>query len=287
MLKELVDLDVSAKQIQRISESYGQKLEELAEQAAQELEPPATLSLKQPAEPVYVMVDGSMVYLRQKGWSEMKLGRLFTASSVVAVQPQRSVVLSSLYVCHLGDHQRFTEKLEAYGEPYRCKVFICDGAKWIWSWVEDAYPEAVQILDFYHAIEKLAAFCSAQYTEVQQRREWLEQKREQLLGGGVEQLIAELEKVIGRNGEATRAKEEVLCYYQNNKNRMRYDRYRQQGLLIGSGPVEAAHRTVVQQRLKRSGQRWSREGAQQIVNLRACRKSNQWNTLVNLIKNAA
>ena len=68
---------------------------------------------------------------------------------------------------------------------------------------------------------------------------------------------------------------------------MQYKDYREKGYMIGSGAIEAAHRNVVQQRLKLSGQRWSIAGAHQIVNLRASKKSNQWNTVVQLIKSAA
>ncbi len=57
---------------------------------------------------------------------------------------------------------------------------------------------------------------------------------------------------------------------------MDYRAYRKRGLLIGSGAIEAAHRTVVQKRLKRSGQRWSQVGAQRVLNLRVCWMSARW-----------
>ena len=96
-----------------------------------------------------------MIFTRQAGWKELKAGRLFRASSRVPVQTARKEVLQSFYVCHVGGHRKFLEKWEAYTEPYLQKVFIADGAQCIWNWVEDCYPEAVQILDFYHALEKL------------------------------------------------------------------------------------------------------------------------------------
>jgi hypothetical protein len=68
---------------------------------------------------------------------------------------------------------------------------------------------------------------------------------------------------------------------------MNYKTYKQMGLLIGSGPIEAAHRNVIQQRMKRSGQRWTKEGLQQIANLRVASKSNQWDSVVNMMKMAA
>ncbi|KGE84768.1 hypothetical protein IX84_12810 [Phaeodactylibacter xiamenensis] len=64
---------------------------------------------------------------------------------------------------------------------------------------------------------------------------------------------------------------------------MQYKTYRDEGLLIGSGPVEAAHRSVLQQRLKLSGQRWTVDGAQAIADLRCYRKSGAWSTIQQLV----
>ena len=68
---------------------------------------------------------------------------------------------------------------------------------------------------------------------------------------------------------------------------MYYKTYKDNGYLIGSGAIESAHRNIIQQRLKLSGQRWSIGGAQQIMNLRAFYKSNRWNEVVDIVKNAA
>jgi len=77
-------------------------------------------------------------------------------------------------------------------------------------------------------------------------------------------------------------KKTILTYYENNRSRMLYGSYRKQGLLIGSGPIEAAHRNVIQKRLKLARQRWSKKGAQWIANLRVYRKSKRWNKIIEL-----
>ena len=69
-----------------------------------------------------------------------------------------------------------------------------------------------------------------------------------------------------------------------NQGRMQYKTYREKGLMIGSGPIEAAHRSVLQKRLKLSGQRWTRKGLQAIANLRTLEKSNQWEHMVELVQ---
>ena len=284
MLQSLLGLDISGKQIQRVSEYYGQQIEDYEQQDNEK----QVLALKGPQEAVYVMFDGGMVQTRENEWMEMKVGRAFTQSSCVSVQPDRNEIMHSDYVCHLGGSKEFLQKWERHIEAYSNKIFIADGAKWIWNYVEDAYPQSIQILDFFHAVEKLGLYANARYPmDTEYRKEWLHVQKQRLLTGGVADMIEELEQATTYSEEALQALKEVLGYYKNNESRMQYHSYLQAGYLIGSGAMEAAHRNVVQQRLKLSGQRWSVEGAQKIVNLRAYKKSKQWGKVEALIKAAA
>jgi hypothetical protein len=240
-----------------------------------------------PQEPVYVMMDGSMVFTREEGWKEIKVGRIFNQSACIPIQQNRNQIMQSLYLCHLGDHQAFTDKWESYAESYSNKICIADGAKWIWNWVEDCYPQAVQILDFFHAVEKLGSYATLQYPDSAERNKWMELQKQRLRNNEADQIIAALKRCTGSHKEAEKARTELIGYYENNLSRMQYKTYLEKGYLIGSGAIEAAHRNVIQQRLKLSGQRWSLTGAQQIANLRACKKSNLWNTVIDLINAAA
>ncbi len=286
LLNELLGIEMSAKQIQRISEHYGQQLEQQIQGYAKTEEAP-TLKLKTPGERVYAMFDGSMIFTREEGWKEIKVGRVFTESSRVGIQENRNRILQSQYVCHLGDHQSFLEKWESYIDRYPHKIFIADGAKWIWNHVEDAYPASVQILDFFHAMEKIGIYAAIQYPGQKQKEGWLKIQKQRLLDNEVNKVIKTLKRGKSRNQEAQKAKEDAIGYYQNNRDRMQYKTYLDKGYLIGSGPIESAHKNVIQQRMKLSGQRWSMEGAQYIADLRACWKSNQWTTLIHLIQSAA
>lgn len=81
------------------------------------------------------------------------------------------------------------------------------------------------------------------------------------------------------------AAKKVLDYYMANRDRMDYKKYLRIGCgIIGSGAIESAHRTVVQKRLKLSGQRWSKKGAQNMLNLRVTHMNGQWNKVVKLVK---
>lgn len=286
ILNQTLGIEISAKQIQKVSEHYGGKIEEQQQHYIEKEDAPQ-VNLKAEEDPVYCMPDGSMIFTREEGWKEIKVGRIFTMRDRVAIHPCRKSIIHSLYLCHLGTHRDFLEKWEVYLHKYKKKIFIADGASWIWNWVKDTYPDAIQILDFWHAVEKLAHYAICQYTDKDKREQWLEEKKQQLRKSQVEKIIQELRFTVPRTQEAQKAKIDVIRYYENNSERMQYASYLEKGYLIGSGAIEAAHRNVVQQRLKLSGQRWSLKGAQQIVNLRTLKKSNLWNIVVNLIKKAA
>ena len=85
-----------------------------------------------------------------------------------------------------------------------------------------------------------------------------------------------LDMVLKRDCRTKTQKEErskLKKYIANNRNRMNYPDYLERGLLIGSGAIESAHRTVIQRRMKLSGQRWSKQGAQRMLNLRTLNMS--------------
>ncbi|SDC57848.1 hypothetical protein [Niabella drilacis] len=283
LLSALLGLKFSAKQAQRISEHYGARLEDIEQDCSEK----QVLKFKSAQEPVYVMFDGSMIQTRQNDWMEIKVGRAFTQSACISIQRDRNAIIHSDYLCHLGSSKSFLQKWERHIEPYEKKIFIADGAKWIWNYVEDAYSQSVQILDFFHAIEKLANYALLRYQDDEYRKQWLDVQKLRLLNNEVADIIKELKKLNVHAPQTRQALDDVLRYYKSNEARMQYKTYLDQGYLIGSGAMEAAHRNVVQQRLKLSGQRWSVSGAQQIANLRAYKKSERWNILVELVKNAA
>ena len=148
LLKSLLGLNISAKQIQRVSECYGKVIEEKEQEL---IKHDQGMKMKKDNSLTYVMPDGSMIFTREDGWKEIKVGRIFQGNNVVSLQAKRKQITESLYVCHLGEHTEFLEKMEHHIERYTQKVCVADGAKWIWNWAEDKYPAMVQILDLYHA----------------------------------------------------------------------------------------------------------------------------------------
>ena len=160
-------------------------------------------------------------------------------------------------------------------------VALCDGGAGLADFVRENFPrvEAV-ILDFYHAAEYLAKLASALHptdadAALTQTREWSRLLRDE----GGDAMIAVLESWDWpkRKGLAT-VREEVLGYFRNQVDRMDYPTYEANGWYIGSGAVESACKTVVGQRMKGSGMRWSEPGSHAVCHVRALYRSepSQW-----------
>lgn len=277
-------IEVNAKQIERVSHHYGQQLEE---KQRSKIASGENEGKKNDRQSYYAMLDGGMVLTREEKWKEMKLARIFDKRDCTSISKERSYIGSSTYVAHLGGHKDFLQKTEYHLDTKGELIFIADGAPWIWKWVEAMYPESIQILDFYHAKQHLCQWAEMSIKDPQKKTRWLDAQTMWLLNNGVEIVIKNIRKMPACSPKAKQCKRALIEYYTTHQDRMQYKKYREQGLLIGSGPIEAAHRHVIQQRMKLSGQRWTIQGAQQVANLRATNKSNQWGDIVTLIKNAA
>ena len=159
-------------------------------------------------------------------------------------------------------------------------IFIGDGAKWIWNLARYHFPEAIQIVDFYHATERLWALSRTIYGEgTKTCKDWAKKRVKHLLKGKVELIINSLCELDSPDfGEEIR---DNITYFTNNKERMRYDQYRKRGYHIGTGTVESACKHVVGQRLKQAGMRWSVKGADAILQLRILWKNGEWSRFWN------
>lgn len=282
--QRFMGVDINAKQIERICHHYGERIEQIQKQAIKHGGKDKKIKIK---DPYYAMLDGGMLLTREEKWKEMKLARIFRTNEAVEVSKNRRYIANSLYVAHLGKHDEFIKKVEYHLDTVQNKIFIADGAKWIWGWATAAYPNARQVLDFYHAKEHLCQFALMAMPDDFERKQWVEKQSGLLLANQVKQVISDLKKMSTRKPMVNKTRKNLIAYYESNQNRMQYKSLRDEGLLIGSGPIEAAHRNVIQQRMKLSGQRWTMKGAQQIANLRVASKSNQWNKVAELIKKAA
>lgn len=269
LLQRLAGVSLSDKQIERLCHHHGQLLaDELYTDSVAASDP----SLH------YVQMDGSMVLTRPQqqqpgGWKEIKLARLFKASDVLTTE-KRTFIRASDYVAHLGDHKVFLQEVASRIGSKRNLIAMGDGARWIWEFWSEHYPEAVQILDLYHVLEKLGGWARLLWGDSAPCGEWMQLQQSRLETDQVSEVI----EAVGQErclGESQKQQQALLGYLTNNQCRMQYGTYRKAGYLLGSGAIESANRAVVQQRLKLSGQRWTPQGLQQVANLRVAYKSGR------------
>ena len=162
-------------------------------------------------------------------------------------------------------------------------VALTDGGAGLEEFMQTNFPRAICILDFFHAAEHLNELAKAwQPHDEEQARELGRQWCHQLKHEGGQAVLTVLKQLDlrGRSSAAREVHRSVVQYVENNVHRMDYPRYRANGWLIGSGHIEAACKTVVGQRLKGAGMRWSADGADAVCHLRALFKSEsaQWET---------
>ncbi len=275
-LKVVGGVSLTDKQVERICHHHGGCLEQVLYEEKREV-------VAKDEELTYAMMDGSKCLIRREGWKEVKLGRVFKARDLPDVK-ERGAVRQSEYVAHLGSHTDFLDKFGPLVTDKANVVAIADGARWIWDFWDTHHPNAVQILDYFHAVEKIGCRAKLAIKKRQTAKEWMDVQEKHLLDGDVEEIINALEDFPGDT--FIKEKQQLLTYSRNNTHRMRYKTFQEKGYLIGSGPIEAP-KQVIQARLKKSGQRWTPDGLQQVANLRVAKHSRKWNIVLNQMKEAA
>lgn len=267
--------EISPSQYQRVVQYYGDKLGDQIEYTQQK---PVDKSVH------YTMVDGSMVFT-DDGWKEIKVGRHFSSDDVHEIgNNKRREIRQSLYHAQMIDSTSFTKNMDVLIEralpKYGKHVFLNDGAVWIENWIAERYPNAVSILDFQHGIGHVSDAVKALTPDTQKQQDLLITYKTMILEGNVLKVVAMLAAKAKKSGKEI---DGVLQYLRHNAYRMKYDEYLEDGLLIGSGAIEAAHRTVIQSRMKLSGQRWVKAGVDAMLKLRTRYESKKWDTVKNKI----
>lgn len=178
--------------------------------------------------------------------------------------------------------------------PELRRVHLADGAEPNWKLLAEAEralglsPETrIEIVDFYHACDHLKNGCDAIWDESTPRSQAEFLRLKTLLkeeDNGADRIIRTFKYYAGRNtGNRQRRLQAELTYFRNQRPRMNYPEYLRQNLPIASGVVEAACKTLVTQRLKRSGMAWSPAGGQAILTWRSLIQSDRWSRAWNLL----
>ena len=170
-------------------------------------------------------------------------------------------------------------------------VFIGDGAAWIWELARTHFPLAILILDFYHMMEYLHELSHLLYGKDttwagRMKDQWKEQMERDEVQAVIDAMKTRTEQLGEVSADALQKIQEKIGYLENNKDKMQYGTFREQGLFYGSGVVEAGCRAVVGKRLKQSGMFWSQSGAENILALRCALMGNRWDECWSQINNS-
>ena len=151
------------------------------------------------------------------------------------------------------------------------KVVMGDGAEWIWNLADQHFPDAVQIVDLYHARQHLWELARKLHPNDQTKQKvWIKAHQRWLDQGKIEKLLAALRSIHSTNAEVREKIRSEADYFERNAERMRYPKFRSQHLFVGSGVIEAGCKPVIGYRLKQSGMFWTVRGANAIIALRRC-----------------
>jgi len=287
LLKRLSGRDVSEVEIMKVSEREGNTigvgqavrgkytLENFTEAEEEGIE-------ERGCKRRYIQIDGGMVNTRQEGWKEVKLGCIFDEEAIAEVSEGRREILQKRYFGCIGSVEEFEPLMWSNVSKIVSEedeiIVMGDGARWIWNLVSMHFPYAVEIIDFYHVKQHLWEVGKEIFGEgTEQCKEWIEDKEQKLLQGDIEYVMRSLKELSMRLGQKEREEVEKLYnYFEENKSRMRYAEFRQKGYYIGTGAIEGAIRHVIGDRLKLSGMKWNKEGANSILNLRFLYLNGDW-----------
>ena len=237
-----------------------------------------------PIQDFYITMDGVKARTTE-GFKEPKLGAVFHACRGEDGAPER---VATWYTAGLEEPEAFGERLwklaVARGlDRARRVVVVGDGAPWIWGIAQFHFPQAVQIVDWYHAVEHLWELARLLWgPESLEARTWVEQREAELHDGRVDAVLRALRRLKVRGPARRDAVRKDIGYFTTNRARMRYDLFRKAGHFIGSGVAEAGCKRLVTQRFKLSGMRWSRHGLLRLLHLRLCIYNDDWDRFADV-----
>ena len=296
LLSELAGISVLAKQVEREAEGLGR---EIAQDERELVEPlPNQVAV---ASTLYLGMDGTGVPMRASelegregkqsdGSSKTREVKLVTIWSAEGRDKEETPVRDEGSVSYSAAIEsaatrdtdvmpsEFAQRAEreaqrrGFNRAQR-RVIIGDGAPWVWNIADEHFSDAIQIVDRFHAKQKLSCVAKSIYGPQNSRsEEWGHQRHQELDAGDIEAVIRALRLHIPQDDEARKC----IDYIERNRQRMRYKQFHEEGLCTSSGVVEAGCKTAIGTRCKRTGMHWSLAGADAIIALRCCKLSGRF-----------
>ena len=289
----LTHVPLSKSSLQRLVNEYGGQLV-----AAQTVEAQAMVTVPKTSEEVVwrkriepdspvmaVSVDGVFINVREEGWKEVKVSTISAVRATAdEITGEQTVTLTQhsyragLWEVGAFTPQHWAEVCRRGVDRARTVVCVNDGAVWIWLLAFICFPVRTEILDWWHATQRLWALANGVLTG-SEASAWVEMRKADFRASRLRQVFRQIRLLYPHHQPLPDEVRTALNYFFHNRHRMDYATYRAAGYPIGSGTVESACKTVVQARMKQAGMRWSRNGAQAMLALRCHLLSNRWREL--------
>ena len=295
-VRETLGIELEDEAIRRVTEGIGQVAEDEAQAlialAQMGQEPLPKEGTKVESSVLLVEVDGAMIQQVDGDWHEVKAGLVapLGPKTVEDEQTGRSTLVmgKANYCAGLESADRFWFRV--YVEACRrglgsalvtMVVLLGDGADWIWRYSPTflglGQAKVVEILDIYHAFEHLGTVASAVFGQGSKAgEEWLQLLKQKLETQGPAPILAALAELRPEGEGAAAEVRKAVGYFTENAARMDYPTFIAMNLPIGSGAIESACKTLIEEREKGAGMRWTKAGAQSIATLRALHRSGHW-----------
>jgi hypothetical protein len=277
-LREAAGIQLSASTVRTVTEGVGQQREVAIQDAITSAwdhgwtEPDSA-----PPDRCYVAMDGVRILGTDGEGREVKVGRVVP----VRATPQGEQRGASRYAAGLEPADAFGRRLAVVAHTVQAEraprlAVLGDGAAWIWNLADEHFPHAVQIVDWFHASERVWDLGRALHgQDTPETAAWVDRHLARLQAGEAASLATEW-AALRLRGDAATVRDAQVTYFTNQAGRMAYHRYRAEGWDIGSGMIESSCKTVIGQREKGAGMRWSDTGAQTVANVRLLLFNDAW-----------
>lgn len=232
-------------------------------------------------EHISVQIDGGRVRTIEEDWKEVKVG-------IVAGENNK------LQMSRICDHNIFMDEFcnlireHGYHTHLPTRNLVSDGAKWIGDDFFQRFPKMPQVLDYYHFKEHLHATAEAIYPSNKVEADfWVERIKGLAFENKSEEIIDVLTlEWQFQNSEGNRAACEsvrkLIQYLWDNKEKIRYKKFKAIGYEIGSGKVEATIKTLLEYRMKSASKRWRLQNAKKLLALRDVYFNDGWDMLSSI-----
>lgn len=302
IFQQVGGINISRGSIWQQAQAWGERFGALAEQQRQQANalperwaPPSRAVVRD--QRMGVALDGAMIHIKQEGWKELKIGAVFEVGVEPTLDAKTDEVMPlahaqhTSYVAHLGGPEVLGEQVWAEArrrgwEQAQDTLVLGDGAPWIWNQAALHFGSSHQLIDWYHAKEHLVAASQALKGDNEvARQRWLNSRETQLYQGQAAAIATELRAAAVAQPERAAALEQEAGYFYDNQRRMNYLEMREEEWPIGSGMVESGAKQF-KARFCGPGMRWSRQGAENLIPIRAAILSHRFDEVWKDVANS-